>query len=393
MNCVVLHDDGQFQGTTVKLSGNGVQSVWEHWNASVTADERTIRRAIKTANKHFKIADILPDLISDGTQDLCRRLESTFYWLFMVYLPMLAPYLAVTRHILKEHRPAIIISPDPSDPRTRLFCLAGRLRGIPSLAVQFGLHGKDSVEWQFFAADKLAVWGERARSVISAHGVPGERINITGSPRFDGMINMDRAHVSATRSRLGIPDGRSMVLFASQYLLGNYSAFGDFPRIQRSVKRAIFQAADRIAGMCLVVKPHPIENARETKKIAEGCRNIVFVDRNEDIRELTKVCDVFITLGSTATMEALVAGKLVIFPAFPGLVWWDDMYLNSNVALVVKSEEELERSLRSAISGQREKILAEFELARRRFLKDWVHQADGQAAERIAALAKRMAGI
>lgn len=392
MNCVVLHDDGRLQPTAVKLSGDGVQSIWQHWNASVAADERVIRRAIRTANDHFKIVDILPDLISGGKQDLCRGFEGTFYWLFMVYLPMLAPYLALARHILKAHCPAIIISPDVADPRTRLFCLAGRLLGIPSLEIQFGSYAEEAVEWQFFAADKVAVWGEQARKVLSGQGIPDNRIILTGSPRFDDLVNIDSARIAATRSRLGIATGKRMVLFASYYSLSCYNEYYN-SRCASLVKRAIFKAADRIEGLCLVVKPHPLENVPETKQIAKGCQRIIFADQNEDIRELTKACDVFITLGSTATMEALVARKLVIFPSFPGFVWWDDMYLKNNVVIVVKSEEELANKLKEAIGGQREKLFDELEPARQRFLNERVHQPDGQATNRIADLAMKMAEL
>lgn len=394
MNYVALHDNGRFQGTAVKLHGAGVQSVWEHWDSRVHARELEIRRKLVSAINYLSRLTTLPELISDAEgNSLWPKVENTFRWLLYVHLPSLMPCLALTRHILEEHRPALIVSPDMADPRIRLFSLMGRLMGIPSLEVQFGLYTKSSVEWQFDVADKVAVWGERARSLFTEFGISEERIIITGSARFDGLVNVNRAQIAATRSRLGIPDGRCMALFASQYLLSNYSEFSDFPSAQRSVKQAIFQVADRLGQICLVVKPHPIENVRETKKIADGCRNIVFVDRSEDIRELIKACDVFITLGSTATMDALVAGKPVIFPAFPGLVWWDDVYLKSKVAQVVSSEDALVCSLQAIVGGQRERFLDELEPARQRFLKEWVHQPDGQAAARIAALAKQMAGV
>jgi len=395
MNYVALHDAGRFQGTAVKLHGEEVHSVWEHWDSRVHERELAIRRQLSVAVCYLTALKTLPDLLLDADgKPLWPKVENTIKLLLHVHLPSLMPYLALTRHILEEHRPVLIVSPDISDPRIRLFVLTGRLMGIPSLEVQSGLlHAKDSVEWQFNVAEKVAVWGERVRYLFADFGISEERIIITGSPRFDGMINVDRTQVDATRSRLGIPDGRLMVLFASQYLLSNYSEFGEFPSAQRAVKRAIFEAADRLSGMTLVVKPHPLENVQETKKIAEGCKNIVFVKRSENIRELTKACDVFITLGSTATMDALVARKLIIFPAFPGLVWWDDVYLKGNVVKVATSKDELERSLQSVVKGHGEQLLDELEPARQRFLKEWVHLPDGRAAERIATLAKQMAGI
>lgn len=394
MNCVVLHDDARLQPTAVKLSGDGVQSLWDHWTPQADVEEKRIRQELRDSIQSVNFKNVLADVDCAEKGTVWPKIEPTFNWLFHVYLPSLVPYLALTRHILKEHHPTIIISPDVADPRTRLFCLAGRMLGIHSLEVQFGLYNKDSVEWQFFVADKVAVWGESARRLLTkTHSVPEDRIIITGSPRFDGLTKVSGAQITATRARLGIHDGKAMVLFASQYLLSYFREFGDYHTVQRSVKQAIFQVADRLGQMSLVVKPHPLENVQETKKLAEGCRNIVFVDKSEDIRELTKACDVFITLGSTATMEALVARKLVIFPSFPRFVWWDDMYLKNNVAVVVKSEEELENKLKEVVSGQRERLLDELEPARRRFLGEWVYKADGKATNRIADLAKQMAGL
>jgi len=393
-NCIVLHDDGRLQTTAVKLSGDGVQSIWDHWNPQANAEEKRIRQELRYSIQRLNFKNILADAGCAEQGTVWPKIRPTLNWLFHLYLPTLAPYLVLTRHILNEHRPAIIVSPDVADPRARLFCLVGRSLDIPSLEIQFGMYGKDSVEWQFFVADKVAVWGESAcRLLAKTHSVPKDRINITGSARFDGLTKVNGAQIAATRALLGIPEKNVMVLFASQYLLSNYSEFGDYCTVQRSVKRTIFQVAGRLGQMSLVVKPHPLENVQETRKLAEGYGNIVFVDKREDIRELTKACDVFITLGSTATMDAIVARKLVIFPSFPGLVWWDDMYLKNNVAVVVKSKEELERSLRSVVGGQRDQLLDELEPARRRFLEDWIYMPDGKAAGRIASLAMQMAGL
>lgn len=393
MNCVVLHDDGRFHQSAVKISGKGVQSIWQHWDSSVNADEKMAFTMLAKVLKEVKTDCLWAVLDAKEKREIWPKIEPTFKWLWMVCFPSLIPYFVLAKHILNEHPNAIIISPDQADPRIRLFRAIGQLYSIPSLEVQFGLYGKECVEWQFFASDKIAVWGNTSRQVLLDHGVPDDSVTVSGSPRFDNLANINDDQVLKVRTRLGIPTDRAMVLLASHPSPVYYNDVGNSPYTRKSVKRAIFQAADKLPGMTLVVKPHPLEDMEETKKSSEGCKNIIFVDRSEDIRELTKACDVFITLGSTATMDAIVARKLVVYPSFPGFVWWDDLYLEGNVSVVVKSEEELVDKLYAAVSGKCDAMLDELEPARRIFLNNYVYQSDGQSTARIAALARKMARV
>lgn len=393
MDYVVIHDDGWFQESVVKLQGREVHAVWEHWDQEVAAHELKLRHELAAKVRYLKQSKIVSVLVDNNDAILMTNLDATFKWLYMTYLPSLLPYVALTRHILAEHRPVAIISPDVTDRRTRLFCIIGKNMGIPSLEVQFGMYAKDSVEWQFLVADRVAVWGESARQVLRGHNVGEERMTLTGSPRFDHLINVPDTEIAKVRSRLRIPDNQMMVLFASMYSLDHYSQFGNFSQILVQVKQAILRAVHKIDGVCLVVKPHPLEKVKETQKLASGLKNIIFAEPAEDIRELTKACDVFITLGSTSTMDALIARKLVIFPAFPGLVWWDDMYLKCRATYEASSEAELVRCLQAVAEGQREKMLAEKESARQAFLHEQVYRTDGQASARIAKLTMQMAGI
>ena len=182
------------------------------------------------------------------------------------------------------------------------------------------------------------------------------------------------------------------MLFASSYSINSYNAVVD-PRHLIEVKKKIFTIVSRINGLFLVVKPHPAENVHQIRRLVHGYQNVLIADQLADIRELIPACDAFITMGSTATMDALIARKLVIFPNFPGLVWWDDVYLKNNVAVVASSEEELERIFRAIISGKSRQLLDELESARQRFIKEWIYQPDGRAAVRIADLATQMAGL
>ena len=390
-NYVTLTDPGRHQTAVTNLSDGQSQSIWKHWTPAVAAQELQLRRELAAVLKYVEAAGVCADISSACKMSLRAHLDLLFKSLLTAYLPALLPYLTLAQHILQTHRPSIIVSPDVTDPRTRCFCLGGRLCAIPSLEVQFGLYYGEAVEWQFFVADRVAVWGEAARRVLAEHGVPDKRISVTGSARFDGMYGVRQADADPIRARLEIPHGRRIILFASTYSFLYFSKDYNFHAILASVKRAVFKASDKLDGFRLVVKPHPLERGRDLEELAKEFQNVIVVDPALDIRELIKACDVFITLGSTATMEALLLRKLVLFPAFPWPVWSEDLYLNNQVALVARSEDELVRHLHEVSGGKYESVLDELEPARQRFLQDWVYQADGQAANRIAALAQKMA--
>jgi hypothetical protein len=160
------------------------QSLWQHWDDDVSRTERTMRNALKAAIKHVAAQAGLPEIIaSSGPAWL--EVEQVFEWLFNAYLPRLLPQAAIALHIMNRHRPALLISPDVNDPRTRIFSLAGRLAGVRTLEIQFGFYGENDIEWRFFIADRLAVTGESNMEVMAGHGITREIMSVTGSPRYD----------------------------------------------------------------------------------------------------------------------------------------------------------------------------------------------------------------
>lgn len=381
--------DGQLSQKTVFLSNiEECRSIWEYWNSEVKGETHSFRRILRETEEKFLTTGELSQIIKDHDQPLWQQIKPTFNWLFKIYLPTLLAYVAIAKYIIKQDRPALIISPDGADPRTRIYYIIGNQLGIPTIEIMFGdIVAMDAVGWRFFMANYLTVTGEKAREIVQTLGVPSQSIIVTGSPRYDDVCNVPSGDSNQTSLRLGISNRKAIVLFASTLSLSAYDGLVD-PKILTLVKKTIFQAADRVEGIQLVVKPHPLEDVPELKRLAVGCRNISFVNSREDIRELTKECNSFLTLGSTATLGALILNKLVIWPAFTGLIWWEgeDHFLKSGAVLVVRSMEELVHSLQMVAENSQGKVLADLERARQRFLREWVFKIDGKASDRIESL-------
>lgn len=389
---VVSLSDKSWKKANQDLCPSGLyQTVWEHWDQQVCRQISHLKQEARLTKINLRESNYISSIIRDDDQCMRSYLEHVLNLFFRVFLPFFIPQAIVARHILESHRPALIISPDVADPRTRIYTLLCRQMGIPCMEVQFGATGVEGIEWQFLTADKVAVWGEDSKETMIKHGIPEEKIIITGSPRHDCLVNAPDAAVKEMRAKLGVPEKGVMVLLASTYQLKTYNDYSN-PEILRSMKRAVFEAAANTPGIFLVVKPHPVENVRETRALAEKNKNIIFVSQKSDIRELTMICDAFVSFGSTATVDALIAGKLVICPVFPEWIW-SELFKNTGATLVPTSPQEVLETFRLVASGAHEGVRAKLETARQNFLAHWVYRADGMSTERITELALQMAQL
>ncbi len=367
------------------------QTVWEHWDQRVILQVSKLRKELLLIESDLHASNDLINIIRDDDRSLYKKLDCVFNRLLRADLPLLIPQAVVAQHILENHRPALVISNDVADPRTRLYTLLCRQMGIPSMEVQFGLAGDDGVEWQFLSADKVVALGDISKEAMLKHGIPAEKITITGSPRHDCLVNVPDAEVKSIRGKLGVPDARVMVLLASAYQLHKYDAYSN-PELLHSMKRSLFEAADKTQDICLVVKPHPLEDVRETRALAGKLKNIIFVSQKSDIRELTRVCDGFVSFGSTSTADALISGKLVICPVFPGWIW-SDLFNSTGATLVPSSTTEILEIFQLLSKGAHKSVMAKLEPARQNFLANWIYRADGLAAARVSEIALQMAQI
>lgn len=364
------------------------QTIWQHWDKQVIKNATKIKKDIRRLERELLTSNFLMNVIQADNSLLWKKLEKVFYRFFRSDLPLLASQAAVAKHILSHHHPSLLISGDVADPRTRIYSLLCRQMGIPCLEIQFGLVGEEGIEWRFFSSDVLSVWGENSKQVMLKHGVPEDKIKLTGSPRHDVLVNVSESEVKSVRTKIGVPENSKMVLLASSYQLNAYNEYSS-PELFSFMKSSIFNAADRTQGIWLVVKPHPSENVRETKMLARNKRNIIFVSKKSDIRELTRICDAFISFGSTATVDALIAGKLVICPVFSGWIW-SDLFKNSRATLLPTSPEEILKIFELIANGHQEELRLSLETSRQEFLSQWIYKTNVSATDRIVELALGM---
>lgn len=387
---VAVHDGAHFH-TIDAAEEPPLESIWRHVDGGVRRKRRDLQRQLARTVSSLRAAGNMPQVVRDEEgHSLWGPLAGMFDWLFDVYFPSLLHQGAIADHVLERHPTTLVISPDVADPRTRLYTLLSRRRGIPTLEIQSAPCGLEGIEWRFFRSDGIAAVGECSREAMRFFGAPDERITVLGSPRYDKPAVTTDAVMRRGRAALGVPGDRTLLLFASAYSYKGLEGFCD-SALLNAMKRAVFEAADSLPGVCLLVKPHPLEDIDETRRLATGLRHIMFAEARMDIRELIGLCDAFVSLGTTATLDALIARKLTICPSFPGFVW-SDQYITSGATLVARTPGEVVEHFQASATAAREHILERLEPARRAFVQYWAFEVDGCAASRIAALAARLAG-
>ena len=381
---VILDEQYPYQIRSVSYS-EPFHSLWQHWDDDVARTARNARKLLKAAAAQVTMKTGLPEIVASSGLEW-RTVHHLFDLLFDSYMPRLAMNAAIALHIMEHHRPALLISPDVNDPRTRILCLAGRLAGVKTLDVQFTFYGRNDIEWRFFLSDHLAVTGEANLQVMLGHGIPREKMTVTGSPRYDNALSWPVELAQKVRRDLKIPPGKVMVLFASQpFYFGPFSS----REVRREMIRALFQATSTLDDLILVVKPHPLEDPAELASLAQSRGNILFADKRIDIRDTIKAADAFVTFFSSTTFDALVMNKPTINILFPGCCA-ASLFDHCGATFVARNGDEISRALHAIGSGN-SMLLGDFTVSRERFLSDWFHQLDGHSAERIEALALKMA--
>jgi hypothetical protein len=364
------------------------RTTWNFWGDELRLNARSLGRQLGTIRKLLTKSKALEHIVDEIDPNLQGVIQPALNRLLVGEFASLIRHGVLSRHILEQQRPSLVFAGDIADPRTRIYILQCKALGIPCLGLQFGMIGPASIEWSFFPADLVAVWGEDSKETLISHGVPSSKIAITGSPRNDSLFNFPASETFAIKKKLSIPEGYPVVLLASTFQLENYDKYSA-PELLRAMKKAIFDSADQFNNVYLVVKPHPSEDENETKSFASTNPNIIFVSRTEDIRELIKICDCFISFGSTATVDALLLNKLVICPAFPGWVW-SKLFIDTGAVHSPTSPEEISDVFK-LISTSRYAILGnQLTPARDQLLENWIYRNDGLSAKRIANLALSM---
>ncbi len=282
--------------------------------------------------------------------------------------------------VLRLEKPDVLVLYAESSGLGRAAVAAARAHGIPSVAVQHGImypqyysheHAPDELERDPVPiANRTAVFGELAKELLVQRGsYPEERIVVTGSPKFDALVDAASGYdPAATRRALAVPEGARFLVLATRW-----SAVCP-------VFEELVRAIESLPRVFLFVKPHQAESPTPYEEVALrlAAERTRILPAEKNLLELLFASDGLITVDSFASSEALVLGRPVLVLNLPGNL---GPLVDRGVALGVRRGESIAKALETLLFDS--ETAHSLETKRRAYIREFAFGADGRSTERI----------
>lgn len=269
---------------------------------------------------------------------------------------------------------AVLVFADNHMPSQEYVAIANR-EGIPTIMLQHGL------DCELYCLDDayasvVAVWGEARKQRYEKNSEQRPTlIQVTGNPRYDDLRLPEQLCPGGDRWLwVTRPHGPEKCLLPSRS-----------PKEGLEILAAILAALKHNKSAHLTIKPHPFDYSDlyllEIEKGGMGDRVTITRDPLDD---LMPQFDVVISEDSTAAMEAMFYGKIVVhahFAASPPAL----PLVDYAAALPANNSERLQASLREIkelTSPQKDRLFQ----GQRNFIRDYAGPLDGKASQRVSAL-------
>ncbi|MGH9462102.1 MAG: hypothetical protein ACRD1X_12845, partial [Vicinamibacteria bacterium] len=345
--------------------------------------------------RRFQGLPLLDQALRHRGVALPRQALVSFRDTFLLQLPWAIRSYREIEALLRRERPSLLVLYAEYSGLGRAAVAAASEASVPSFAVQHGIlyprlyaneHSVDEVASRLDGGDtvpiptRTAVFGSMARDLLVERGhYPPERIVITGSPKFDALLeagrNFDRRE---TRERLGLAADVPMLVVASRF-----TAIGP-------VFEDLVHAVEGVADLWLLVKPHQAERSDAYQQVGARARasRLRILPPEENLLELLFASDGLITVDSLASSEALVLGRPVMVVNLPSNL---SALVERGVAFGVPSGEPIEPALRRFLHDR--DLGRELESQRRKYLEEFAYGADGASTSRIVSAIRETAAV
>ncbi|MFA4646582.1 hypothetical protein P8X24_04875 [Pyrococcus kukulkanii] len=279
----------------------------------------------------------------------------------------------VSEKVYYHTSPKIVIVGDDRAAHIRMFVRMAKKLKIPVIEVQHGIYRKD-VPTGIPISDKILVWGEIFRQVLSYWGATRDQIEIIGNPIYDKKFPKNNISYHKQNSF------SFTITFATQ---------PGYLEINKAIIQRICNAiSDFKLPVKFIIKPHPRENISVYNKILSKYNKILsnnslirLETTRKELHEVLKCTDILITITSTAGIEALLY-EIPIISLAP-IVGEDNPF--GEYAISINNLEELKKKIKDMVLNYK-KYKKKIINHHKKFIRDYFYKLDGQASERGAKI-------
>ena len=175
-------------------------------------------------------------------------------------LEAVAPVSGEVRSYLRAADPDVVVVSPLIDAASEQVDVvrAARAEGIPSVAAIASWDNLTNKGHMRVLPDLVTVWNhEQRREAVELHGVPAQRVVVTGAQVFDRWFDrhpaLDR---TAFCAMVGLPDDRPFVLFTGSSVFIARSEL-EVPFVRQWLRALRASADPRVRDVAVLVRPHP----------------------------------------------------------------------------------------------------------------------------------------
>jgi Capsule polysaccharide biosynthesis protein len=224
-------------------------------------------------------------------------------------------------------RPQVVITYAEAGGWGRALLLEARRRNIPSAGLQHGfiyrhwlnyLHEPDEMQPDeshpgdrgFPRPSRTLLFDHyAAQHLVEAGRFPAESIEVTGSPRLDGLIadleKLSAADIERARSATRAGAADALVLVATKQ------------KEARGILPALVAGAKQVPNMHLVIKTHPAETPDVYAEVAANQPHVTVLPASAPLAPLLRASRAVVTVNSTVALDATVAGIPALVVGLP----------------------------------------------------------------------------
>jgi hypothetical protein len=226
---------------------------------------------------------------------------------------------------------------------------------------------------------RIAVFGDYFKELFVGHGVPAERIVVTGHPMMDTILtcNEDKTMI---RRKLGLPLDKAIVLLLTTAAV-EYNLWR--PGQRHYFIAQVLKAFTELPKHQLAIKLHPREKVEDYQKLVQDLGFEVPIYKDVNLYEILNAADAAITTYSTTGLDALILKKpLIVFELFSKVE--PVPYVGSGAALGVYRPQDLRAAIMTVFNDDETK--RQLKNTSSDFVYHYAYKLDGKAAERVAEL-------
>jgi hypothetical protein len=228
---------------------------------------------------------------------------------------------------------------------------------------------------------KICLFGESVYQMFIDEGIPPNKLEITGNPKFDKLIEYKKEKTqNILKEKYNLPKDKAVILLITQ----QFVEYRIWTKKQReSFVSEIVRAVSNLNNAEFIIKiRHPNEKKEDYIQILDKFDIKYKIFKEEPIEEILSISDIVLSSSSTAILEAIILGK----PTMVINLFNEDapkIYKNSG-SIYVDSKEGLLNYLNALINN--DSIINEEKI--NNFITQQAYKVDGNSSHRIFEIIK-----